>query len=58
MAARVDLITVTLYVYNEFAGHSDMSFEYEPLPDDPFVAAALAKWHERNPPGDGPLTFL
>jgi hypothetical protein len=48
MTGRVDRITVTLNIYQEFAGHSDITFDYEPLPDDPLVAAALAKLHERN----------
>jgi hypothetical protein len=46
--SRVDWITITLNVYQEFEGHTDITFEYSPTEDDPFTKAVLDKLHERN----------
>lgn len=43
--SRIDAVAVELYVADEFEGHRTIRFDV-PLPDDDFVAAVAAKWHE------------
>jgi hypothetical protein len=40
---RVDSISVTMEVYQEFEGRYPVTFSYVPVPDDPLVAMLLAK---------------
>lgn len=46
MGVRVDSVSVSMDVYVEFEGHSTVRFSYTPAPDDPLVAALVAKNEE------------
>ena len=44
---RVDSVTVTMDVYTEFEGHSDVTFTFIPTDQlDPLLTALLNKNHE------------
>jgi hypothetical protein len=45
VSARIDGITLTLDVADEFEGRRTITFAV-PLPDDAFEAAVREKWHE------------
>jgi hypothetical protein len=48
MGFRVDNVSVTLSICDEFEGSHVVAFSYVPRADDPLVIAALAKNKELN----------